>query len=253
MGQLMVADARQRGQSGGPGLRRVPKRGTMFHVKHPRPGPELTVEDARAVILEIVGDAAPPGLAEEDATFAALLALARELCGPGAALGLTGYASPRAALGHLIAPALGALRWLAHQQELKVTEVGSGSGALGLTLAIVAPAWRVYLLDRREKATTFAEVVALRLGLRNAMAVKGDARQPPATVVNSDAAVFRAVDKPERDLDLARHLVSVGGKTIIWTSSTIPSPVRPQWQEIGRLQLAHVGLSVRAFERMGGA
>ncbi len=223
----------------------------MFHVKHPGRESDLQAEDARALILAVVGDAVGVDLGDADEKLLRLLALARELSGPGTALGLTGYASPRRALQRLVAPALAALRWLAVGQELKVTEVGGGSGALGLGLAIVAPAWRVYIVDRRQRATGFAEVVALRLGVRNVTAITADAGKAPEAIRESDAAVFRAVGTLEQDLDLAQHIVRVGGKALIWTSSAALSPLRAGWQEVGRLELAAVELSVRAFEHTG--
>jgi 16S rRNA G527 N7-methylase RsmG len=221
----------------------------MFHVKHFESG--LEERHVSVLIRQALGDAITDDLLPPFLPWERFALLATEMEKGASVLGLTGYKDSGTILTRLMAPALVAFRWLCPGEPLKVAEVGSGSGAMGLTLAIAAPAWRVYLLDRRRRATAFGEIVAMRLSVSNVVALTGDAANPPSGFPTFDAALFRAVKAIEEDLALARSFVRPGGRAIIWTSPSFQSSESPPWRLIEVVTLQNVRLSVRAFEHLG--
>lgn len=187
----------------------------MFHVKQDRECVEASVRRALAATAAHLGLPAPClGHGQVDL----LVRLSEELASGAARIGLTKYSSPGAVVERLICPALAALAFLDAEAPLRVADIGSGSGALGLTLAVLCPRWHVTMVDRREKACRFAEVLGLRLGLDGVSVLKADAREDRPPAERFDAACFRAVASPLVDLALASGWVKPGGVAVVWTS-----------------------------------
>ncbi|MCD6350618.1 MAG: class I SAM-dependent methyltransferase [Armatimonadetes bacterium] len=179
-----------------------------------------------------------------------MMALAKLLATDAHKLGLTGYSTAPEVVRGLIAPSLIALRWLSPEERLEVLEIGAGSGAVGLTLAIVAPRWRVVLVDRRQRGVSFCDIAALRLGLNNVTARVADARKPQARAVSADAVLLRAVAPPAQDLAMAENFTARKGRAIIWSASGTDWPEREGWKRLEALSLPGEGPSVAAYERI---
>jgi 16S rRNA G527 N7-methylase RsmG len=221
----------------------------MFHVKHPAGAKTLlTPEDIAEAVTSTAQAMGVQGLLVDSAKAQAIRRLAEEIAS-AARVGLTSYHDAREVFTGLVLPAVAAFRWLAAGEPLQVVEIGAGSGALGFTLAVLAPDWRVTLLDRREKAVAFMEIAALRLKLANAFPIAADARQPAAGE-GYDAALFRAVASPDEDLDLAGHWLGSGGVCLIWTSASLPAPPESEhWMQVGVLPARDSRMSVLAYRR----
>jgi len=179
-----------------------------------------------------------------------IMALAKLLATDAHKLGLTGYSTAVEVVRGLITPSLIALRWLSPEERLEVLEIGAGSGAVGLSLAIVAPRWQLVLVDRRQRSVSFCDLAALRLGLNNVTARVADARKPQGPSVSADAALFRAVASPAEDLAMAENFTAPKGRAIIWSASGTDWPEREGWNRLEALSLPGEGPSVAAYERI---
>lgn len=171
-----------------------------------------------------------------DTQAALLMRLSEEMASGAAKIGLTNYSSTQTILDRLICPALAALAWLDAEAPLRVADIGAGSGALGITLAVLCPRWHVTMVDRREKACRFAEVIALRLGLDRVSVLQADAREDRPAAEQFDAACFRAVASPLGDLSLASGWVKPGGVAVLWTSAAKTREIGtvPGWAFLGK-------------------
>lgn len=221
----------------------------MFHVEHLSPPQSLTAHDLADTLTQVVGHVINLSPILAQSTLHQLLRLATQLSRFAPRLGLTAYSTPAQIAERLISPALAAFRWHPPSQPCQALEVGSGSGALGLTLAIAAPPWHCTLLDRRSRATAFIEVLITRLGLQNAAVVCADARTPPHHLPPADLILFRAVASPRRDLEIALPLTRPGSTAVIWTAPSSPTPSHPAWQRSGTVELPAANLRVHAFRR----
>jgi 16S rRNA G527 N7-methylase RsmG len=147
-------------------------------------------------------------------------------------------------------PAVAALRWLDVELPLNVVEIGAGNAALGLTLAALAPQWRVTLVDRRERAVAFMEIAALQMGLHNVVPLRADAREPGSGAGRVDAALFRAVGTPAEDLDMAAAWLKPGGSCLIWTSADLPQPPDDAvWCHLGTVAVLDGRMAVLAYAK----
>jgi 16S rRNA G527 N7-methylase RsmG len=224
----------------------------MFHVKH-QAGSEspLTPEGIVEAINAMAHELGVPGLgiAINSPTGNVLIELSMGLWA-SERVGLTSYHSLQEVVGGLVLPSVAAFRWLEPDKPLDIVEIGAGAGALGLTLALVAPSWRVTLVDRREKAVAFMEIIATRLKLANAYPVAGDMRKRGPDAELYDAALFRAVGSPEEDLEIALGWVKPGGLCLIWTSARaeIP-PDTALWSQVGAVAARDDRMSVLAFRK----
>ncbi len=165
-------------------------------------------------------------------------------------VGLTSYHSLQQVIDGLVLPSVAALRWLEPDKSVDIVEIGAGAGALGFTLALLAPNWQVTLVDRREKAIAFMEIVARRLKLANAHPVAMDMRRRPPEAERFDAALFRAVGSPEEDLEIAEDWVAPGGLCLVWTSANAAVPTDTVlWSQVGAVAAREGRMSVLAFRK----
>lgn len=130
--------------------------------------------------------------------------LAQWVATEGATLGLTNYADTDTAYAQAVAPSLALSRMLAAPPIGDWAEIGAGSGALGLGLAISAPSAHVALLDRRQRSVAFIDLLIRRHPLHNASAILADATDLPEASLLGVA--FRALAAPERALAIAGRL-----------------------------------------------
>lgn len=142
-----------------------------------------------------------------------------EWAGPHAArLGLTRYAEPSEFARRLVAPTL-ALAQPVFQREVRtpVLDFGTGSGALGITVALLWPNVRVVLADRRLRAVRFAEVACARFGIENAEAQVKELSLPPADAADCYALILlRAFAPTGEALGLTKLWTASGGAVALW-------------------------------------
>jgi len=118
-------------------------------------------------------------------------------------LGLTNYASAQEMLTRAILPAAALPALLGAPLSGAWAEMGPGSGALGLALAVVAPAACIELLDRRQRVTAFLDLTIRRFALQNAAATTLSLpSQGPHRYLG---VVFRAFARPTVALQTARE------------------------------------------------
>ena len=133
------------------------------------------------------------------------------------ALGISKYSEAAIVLSRAMAPAL-ALSDIIDPANIKqVADLGAGAGALGLTLAILQPDWRVDLVERRAKIATFLELTVGHLGIDNVRILPQDAAQiADSGAACYDLVCFRALAAAETALMLAYPLVHPTGYVAAW-------------------------------------
>lgn len=148
---------------------------------------------------------APLSAGSRELLGAAALWLART----GVASGLSQYRDPAAALLKGMAPAAAYFSLSEAPVAGRLADLGAGNGAIGATIAILAPDLQIDLADRAQRAYTACELLGARLGLRNLRAVRIDARTADPHMY--DAIVFRALARGPEAISLAARLVRPGG------------------------------------------
>ncbi len=117
------------------------------------------------------------------------------------------YADSLAALPHLVPGT--------------VVDLGSGAGYPGVPLAIGAPERSVLLVEPRQKRTTFLDVSATRLDLKNVRTRVGRSEDaPPELFAN---VVTRATFSDEGDLKHCLRWVQPGGRLIALRADNVAS------------------------------
>lgn len=135
-----------------------------------------------------------------------LLELADWIARTAYPLGLTNYADAETVLQESVLPTTALLWALPGPLTGAWADIGPGSGALGLTLALLEPAITVDLLDRRERVTAYLDLSLAHLGITNARARQVNlsaTKQAPETY---DGVAFRAFGPPAKALALAASL-----------------------------------------------
>ncbi len=182
----------------------------MFHVKHSGGAagglreqspmyPALTVFEAYAATARL-------SLSEEQRNC--LLAGAKWLASASAATALSQYRDVEDVLLRAMGPALAYFGCLESPRSGVIADVGAGNGAIGATIALLAPDLEIHLVDRARRAYTASELLVARMGLKNARPLQVDLR---SLTVMYDAAVFRALAPGADALGAALRLVKQGG------------------------------------------
>ncbi|HEY3398748.1 MAG TPA: RsmG family class I SAM-dependent methyltransferase [Armatimonadota bacterium] len=170
-------------------------------------------------------------------------------------LGLTNYPTPLEVAEHGLLPTFTVFQLLPELNTGAVLDLGAGSGALGLTLAILRPNLTVTMADRRQRATRFMNLTRARLGIANAHVRQVSAQElakEPGSRFN--LVCFRALAQAEAALGLAGPLLAPGGSVCIWHSSEAPEYLSPPagWARTGTAPTALARLSVSRFAPEGG-
>lgn len=117
------------------------------------------------------------------------------------------YADSLAALPHLVPGA--------------IVDLGSGAGYPGVPLAIAAPERPVFLVEPRQKRTSFLDVSATRLNLKNVRTKVGRSEDtPPELFAN---VVTRATFSDEGDLKHCLRWLQPGGRLIALRADNVAS------------------------------
>ncbi|MGI5819596.1 MAG: RsmG family class I SAM-dependent methyltransferase [Armatimonadota bacterium] len=148
------------------------------------------------------------GLSPTPGQLEALRAGAAWLARASTASGISQYASPEDALIRAMGPALAYFPVNATPRQGRLADIGSGTGAIGATIALFAPTLEVDLVDRAKRAYTVSELLVAKMDLPNARPLLAD-----VTALESryDAVVFRALGRAPVALSLALPLVRPGG------------------------------------------
>lgn len=140
---------------------------------------------------------------------AQLLTAARWLARVGEVSGVSSYETPAEAVRRAMLPAVAYFEFEEAPRQGQMADLGAGNGALGATMAILAPNLHVDLVDRAERAYTACELLVARLDLPNLEAVRRNVGGDAAG--SYDTVVFRAVASGDVALDLAAGMTRAGG------------------------------------------
>ena len=126
---------------------------------------------------------------------------------------LTAIRDPQQMRTHHVHDALAVLPHLPAKSELRVLDVGSGSGSPGLPLAIARPSWRVVLIDSSRKKGAFLRQAVIELSLSNVEVVTARVEdyQPMAPF---DVVIARAFADLSAFAALAMRHVAHGGRLV---------------------------------------
>ena len=139
-------------------------------------------------------------------------------------LGLTHYRSAEEVARHALLPTFALFALTASPLPGPLLDLGAGSGALGLTVAVLCPNLHVVLADRRQRAATFINLTRARLGLHNAQVRQVSAEQLAKEAIGSfEVVCFRALAPAETALGLAKPLLAPSGWVAVWHQSDDPA------------------------------
>ena len=149
-----------------------------------------------------------------------LLDYATELVGWGRRINLTGAANVSALIRGPLFDALTLLPVLGDPGTL--VDVGSGGGLPGIPLALLAPGWRVTLVEPRARRAAFLRhaVHVLELDIEVVQSRAAELKDGQWS-----AAVAQAVWAPDKWLPVGRRLVEPGGAVYVLGTA----PIKPAW------------------------
>jgi 16S rRNA G527 N7-methylase RsmG len=182
----------------------------LFHVKHP-----AVAEALAHALRQPLPSVSRPLSDREVLSLAEFAAWA----GPAAArIGLTQYPDALAFLNGLIVPTLAALSTdVAPRLSSPVLDLGTGSGAIGITVALLRPDLEVTLADRRSRVVQFVDICRSRLALPNCHAVLTDLSDTNSLSGHRFGTVLvRAFGPVERAVRMAGGWLAPGGVIACW-------------------------------------
>ena len=123
---------------------------------------------------------------------------------------LTAIRDPVEMVTHHLLDSLAAVPHLSLRREERLADVGSGSGAPGIPIAIVRPEWFVALNDASEKKAAFLRQAAIELKLENVAVQEGrvEAWKPAEAFA---LVISRAFADIATFIRACRHLLADGG------------------------------------------
>jgi 16S rRNA G527 N7-methylase RsmG len=148
--------------------------------------------------------------------------------GPAAArIGLTQYPDALAFLNGLIMPTLAILSpEVAPHLSSPVLDLGTGSGAVGITVALVRPDLEVTLADRRSRVVQFVDLCRARLALPNCCAARTDLSDTNSLSGRRFGSVLvRAFGPVEPALGTASGWLAPGGVVACWQRPPVTTSV----------------------------
>ena len=127
-------------------------------------------------------------------------------------------------------------------------DFGAGSGAVGLSLAVLRPDLEVILADRRARVIQFADLSIARLRLSNCSSLKIDLGNPPVQWrANCGTVLIRAFGPTAEALEHAQRLVRPGGSVALWHQPPAPAPPAPLRQALS-LETDISSLAITIYE-----
>lgn len=126
---------------------------------------------------------------------------------------LTAIRDPLEMVTHHLLDSLAALPHVGARGSVRLADVGSGSGAPGIPLAIARPDWFVALNDASEKKAAFLRQAAIELRLENVVVQEGRVEGwKPAELFT--VVISRAFADLEKFVRACRHLLAEGGELV---------------------------------------
>jgi len=142
-----------------------------------------------------------------------------------ARLGLTQYRAPTEFARGLVLPTLSL--FLPPMQEYlrgPLLDFGAGSGALGLTVAILRPDIEIVLADRRRRVIDFLDLCRARYGLTNCRTLLADLDAGPSPGPGAYHLVLvRAYGPADHALKRATAWLAPSGAIALWHQPPVPS------------------------------
>lgn len=111
---------------------------------------------------------------------------------------------------------------LLSETDSLVCDIGPGAGLPGLVLAVARPDLRFVLVEPKERAVGFLELVVERLGLGNVEIL--DARAEEVDLA-ADVATARAFGPLARSWQAAIHVLRAGGRLIYFAGAGLEDPL----------------------------
>lgn len=165
-------------------------------------------------------------------------------------MGLTNYPEVTEFTSNLVAPLFPLLHPDLQDYLLSpALDFGAGSGAVGLSLAILRPDIDVVLADRRARVVQFLDLASRRLHLSNCSTLQADLAAPPAPWREACGTVLiRAFGPTDTALLHAAQLVRPGGSIALWHRP--PSPAPPaDLRQAHTLMTSVLALSLTIYDR----
>jgi 16S rRNA G527 N7-methylase RsmG len=163
-------------------------------------------------------------LEDFDGASRLLVAYAQDIARWSSATGVSGFDNPAAVATELIVPAVRLAPVVERLEATRVLDIGAGSGAGSLPLALLVPRVCLTCLEVRRKAAVFIEHAARRMGLQVTVAV-GRAESladDPSMRHRFDLTLCRAVGPLTATITWAEAFASPGGSSIFWRPPSRP-------------------------------
>jgi len=135
----------------------------------------------------------------------------------------------------MIVDSIGMIQVVSCEGPKSVVDIGSGSGLLGLVLAVMCPEWKVSLVESSGRKCAFLAEAKWAMEVENASVVRARA-QSLVGAVQYDVAVSRAAGTISMVAPMALGLLRPGGRYVALKRRDIGSEVedaRPLLRELG--------------------
>lgn len=135
----------------------------------------------------------------------------------------------------LIVDSIGMLQVLSCGETKSVVDIGSGSGILGLVLAVMCPEWKVSMVESSGRKCAFLAEAKWAMEVENASVVRARAKSLVGAV-QYDVAVSRAAGTISMIAPMALGLLRPGGRYVALKRRDIGSEVEdagPVLSELG--------------------
>lgn len=147
---------------------------------------------------------------------------------------LTAYKSKDEILDYLIIESLQLARLLPSAGQVSVVDLGAGSGAVGISLAIALPNLSVCLIDRSLRKIGFLRIALSSLRLENVSILEKDvSNKKTQNNPNYDFVVSRGFSPIGKLLPISRKFLRPGGQVLGFTRSQSPSSIASSISEEG--------------------
>lgn len=132
-------------------------------------------------------------------------------------------------------------------EELKVLDIGSGGGLLGVILAVARPAWAVSMVESSSRKSAFLAEAVGALGLKKAEVLKARAEEL-AGAREFEACVSRAAGRLKEMVVIALPLLKPGGLYVTIKRADVGDEARDAERVVAE---AGGSLSIRGPELSG--